>query len=333
MYRSNDINIGKKCVKTPMDYENEIKKSIQDSDKQFLGFVSLEWQGRVSKVILYCPNHGNFSIAISSILRGSTCKKCGYVSTKEKQTKSTEKFISELNILYQDSLDYRNIVYINDSTKVILKCIQHNHSYESTPTHLLQGKRGCKMCKSFSLKEHFKSNTEDFIKKCIELKIDEKIDLSTAVYIRSNKKLEVSCKKCGCKLKMTPNSILSGNGCIYCQQNGYQISKPGTLYIQKLESDAGRFIKFGITNKSTVNRMVQQQRHSIFTHSILKEFYFEDGSIPLKIEKLIKSKYGGRALPKELLGDGHTETLNYYVYESLISYIDEVIRNIYGTKN
>lgn len=79
------------------------------------------------------------------------------------------------------------------------------------------------------------------------------------------------------------------------------------------------------------NKLLTENKAKIILEHIFGDF--EDGRIPYKIEKLIKSKYSHKVLSKDLLEDGYTETLNYDVYESLISYIDEVIRNIHGKPN
>jgi hypothetical protein len=77
------------------------------------------------------------------------------------------------------------------------------------------------------------------------------------------------------------NSHLRGTGCPGCANYGYNRLKPGFFYYWKTD----RFIKFGITNVSPLDRM---KRSRICDAEMIFSEKFDDGNIPLEIETALK---------------------------------------------
>lgn len=80
--------------------------------------------------------------------------------------------------------------------------------------------------------------------------------------------------------------------------------------------------KYGITNVSVRDRLLQIQSKTNYKLDIFTELFFEDGEIPLLIENLTKKLIGKRFLTKEELPDGYTETLNPVLINKLINLIN-----------
>lgn len=124
-------------------------------------------------------------------------------------------------------------------------------------------------------------------------------------------KITIICPEHG-GFHQTPNDHLKGKGCPICCKYGYRPNKPGNFYVQKLFKNNDLYaIKFGITNKIVESRMKQQNSKSCFTHKLFEELYFEDGNIPLEIEKKIKKRLSGKIgyVSKTQMEDGFTETV------------------------
>lgn len=310
---------------SPIQYNESILDSLKNKHSlKFLEFNindSTEWNGRTTSINLKCTIHGLINMKISSILRGSGCKQCGVNSMKEKTRKTHIQFVSEIIKIHGELLDLTNTNYINDHTKVEVRCIKHDYKFYSTPTHLLSG-RSCKLCKTDKLSNLFVSNSEEFIFKS-KLLHGDKFSYDKVLYIKSNIKVEIYCNNHTGYFMITPNKLLQGGCCQTCSTHGYNKNKPGYFYIQILyENDVKLYVKFGITNRTPIQRMKQQQGSSIFKHELKESVMFEDGSIPVRIENEIKKKLNCGIVNKHQLGDGYTETVSIKYIDSILSILE-----------
>ena len=82
--------------------------------------------------------------------------------------------------------------YINDSTKIKVKCSICGKEWEDTPTHLKQG-RACSNCKKVKRQEQF---GKDFIVKAQKVH-GNFYDYSLVRYITAQQKVDILCKEHG----------------------------------------------------------------------------------------------------------------------------------------
>lgn len=88
----------------------------------------------------------------SDHLSGKTgCKDCIIAKQPQKQSKSSELFIEQANKVHGDFFDYSDVDYKTTHTHVKIKCKKHNNIFTQTPTHHLNGKNGCELCKNKGL--------------------------------------------------------------------------------------------------------------------------------------------------------------------------------------
>ena len=110
-------------------------------------------------------------------------------------------------------------------------------------------------------------------------------------------------------------STIKNTSCPECFRyggGGYKDKKPGTLYIQKLfKDDLFVGVKFGITNKSSKERLRKQSSKSALHHEVFFELTVDDGKVIREIEKSIKESLKGKTsyISKEDMPDGYTETV------------------------
>ncbi len=90
--------------------------------------------------------------------------------------------------------------------------------------------------------------------------------------------------------------------------HGFNPNKPAHFYIVRWHDDKVSYLKFGITNQETIQRIKQQSRKAKLDYTILHEFYHEDGSVAYDCEKYLMSVMETGVCTKELLPDGYTET-------------------------
>ena len=131
-------NIGcPKCAgryKTTLDIIKEFREIHGDK----YDYSKVEYKNSTTKVCIICPMHGEFWQKPSDHLSGYGCPHCRSIR------KSTEKFISEANIVHNNKYDYSESVYNGCRNLIKIKCPQHGFFHQKPFKHL-QG-HGCPYC-------------------------------------------------------------------------------------------------------------------------------------------------------------------------------------------
>lgn len=108
--------------------------------------------------------------------------------------------------------DYSEIVYVNTSVKVQIKCNECGNVWQTRPVDHMKG-YGCGVCNT-SWNNRKRPTTESFIDASKEVHGEQFLYTDT-VYEAAKKKLLIGCRKHGNFLQ-TPNSHLRGAGCLKC---------------------------------------------------------------------------------------------------------------------
>ena len=159
----------------------------------------------------------------------------------------TEKFIEKSRLIHGDNYDYSKVEYINNNTKVIILCQEHNE-FQQTPKSHLKG-AGCGKCAGTG-----KSNTKEFIEKAKLIHCD-KYDYSKVDYINSISSVLIICEIHG-EFQQTPKSHLKGAGCSKCSKisNANKRKKPIEQFIIQSKEKHGEkydYSKVDYKNNST----------------------------------------------------------------------------------
>lgn len=208
--RADYFSSGKGC---PYCYSNRYntKKFIEESNKIHNNkyrynnskFISME-----TKTEIVCPKHGVFKQTPHSHLSGNGCPKCQYELTGDRCRKTTEQFIKEAKIIHGNNYNYEPTVYINQKTKITIKCNKCLKLFEQLPSNHLKGE-GCTYCYG-----KIKSNTKDFINKS-KLIHGDKYDYSLVNYINCYDKVKIICPKHGI-FEQSPTKHINNQGCPKC---------------------------------------------------------------------------------------------------------------------
>jgi len=94
-----------------------------------------------TKVIIICPEHGEFEQNPNNHLNGNGCNKC-----TGNYNYTTKEWILEAKKVHENKYDYSKVNYINACTKVIIICPEHGE-FEQRPDNHTSGK-GCSKCTS-----------------------------------------------------------------------------------------------------------------------------------------------------------------------------------------
>ena len=197
-----------------------------------------------TKVIIICPEHGEFEQTPGSHLYGQGCPKC---ANNIKLT--TEQFIEKAKEVHGDKYDYSKVNYLNSYTKVTIICPEHGE-FEQTPANHLVGK-GCPKCKIEKLKNNHKYNLIDFIEKARKVHGD-KYDYSKVNYVNNQTKVTIICPIHG-EFEQTPINHLLGCNCPMCV-GGIKFSKE--QFIEKAKEVHGDKYNYSKVNYINANTKV-----------------------------------------------------------------------------
>ncbi|CAH9012428.1 putative DUF723 domain-containing protein [Vibrio phage 141O35-1] len=163
------------------------------------------------KVIITCPEHGDFEQRPSDHVNGDGCSKC---SGKHRYT--TEEFVEKALTVHDGKYSYERSVYISNNKNIIITCPEHG-DFEQTAKGHLRG-RGCITCGGRK-----KVDTIEFIEKAREVH-GGKYDYAGVNYLNNKTDVVILCPKHG-SFNQRPDHHLSGIGCPSCAGNFIKTTK------------------------------------------------------------------------------------------------------------
>lgn len=179
------------------------------------------------KVRIICNKHGEFLQSPCDHLSGYNCKGCGRDKISSFFQYNFKQFLEKAHKIHGDKYIYIEKTYTNSSSKISIICPLHGEFRQRANAHL--SGQGCKKCMGDKISKIFKSNTEEFIQKAIEIH-GNKCDYSKTDYINSWTKVCVTCLIDGHgDFWVTPNNHLNKkSGCPICN------SSKGELTIKEI---------------------------------------------------------------------------------------------------
>ena len=108
---------------------------------------------------------------------------------REKYADSKEDFVRKANQLWNGMYDYSKVEYVNNRTKVIVRCKKHDIEYEVTPgNHLV--KPGCKECKRDSIVQALSFSQKAYEQICNEV---HDYEYEYGEYTGAHEKIKIKC--------------------------------------------------------------------------------------------------------------------------------------------
>lgn len=133
-------------------------------------------------------------------------------------------------------LDLSGVTYKTQKDKYTVSCTKHDVVFIQNGQQLISGAIGCHICLK-EYKSHSNiSNKDSFLRKFLLRFPDSGFDFSESVYITAKTPMTVTCKKLH-KFNISPNNLLSGNGCKYCylESNGFTSENKTEDYFNKFK--------------------------------------------------------------------------------------------------
>lgn len=208
----------KQCWKERLSKKqnSNTEEFIQKSKKKFgdrLDYSKVDYKNNSTKVIIICPEHGEFEVTPGNHLRSKTgCPKCSYSNLSKQYQKSKEQFIKDARKIHGDKYDYSEVNYTGSFNEVIIICPIHGE-FKQTPSCHLQS-TGCPKCGIEQRAKDSTKTTEQFIIEAKKIH-GNRYNYSKVNYINSKTDIEIICSEHGSFWK-NPNAHLHGSGCPKC---------------------------------------------------------------------------------------------------------------------
>jgi Zn finger protein HypA/HybF involved in hydrogenase expression len=123
-----------------------------------------------------------------------------------------ESFIIKANFVQENKYLYNEVIYINNKTKIDIRCPSHG-IFQQTPSAHLKG-QGCPQCFQERQRQSLVLSTSIFIERS-NIEHSNKYDYSISVYIDGKTKIKIICQEHGL-FEQRPVDHLAGAGCPAC---------------------------------------------------------------------------------------------------------------------
>lgn len=163
------------------------------------------------KVIITCPQHGDYEQPPTNHIRGYGCGVCAeLVRFNNLRGYDHDEFIVKAKEVHGTRYGYSRTEFTDGNKRVIINCSIHG-DFEQKPRVHLNGS-GCVKCAGI-----FRPNTEEFIRQA-EVAHNSKYTYAKFVYTTSRKKGIITCPTHG-DFEQTARRHLKGQGCPVCKSS------------------------------------------------------------------------------------------------------------------
>ena len=178
-----------------------------------------------SRILIICPEHGEFPQEADVHTRGGGCQVCAYIEKGLRHRLTTDEFILAASLKHNDKYDYSKVVYVHSDIKVIITCPIHG-DFPQTPGGHLSG-RGCNECRKDLVSVQHTLSQEEFIANA-KLHHGDRYDYSKVDYIHNKLKVCIICPEHG-EFPQEANAHSRGSGCPICGINKLINSRRHTI--------------------------------------------------------------------------------------------------------
>lgn len=180
-------------------------------------YSKVNYTGGRNKVLIICPEHGEFEQIASIHLKGCGCVKCNMKFKNQNynftHNITTELFIARSKENHLIKYDYSKVKYTKGPEKVCIICPEHGEFYQGAGYHMHGG--NCPKCVG-----GVRITGDEFISKATVVH-NGKYDYSKVKYKNTASKVCIICPEHG-EFFQRPNSHLFGAGCPTCPESNLE---------------------------------------------------------------------------------------------------------------
>ena len=207
------------------------------------------FNGRMTKIKIICPNHGIFEQTPNNHLLNNGCPKC---SKNRKLT--TEEVILQFKEIHKDRYDYSLVDYKTDAIKVKIICPEHGIFEQQPNTH--KQNNGCPKCS-----KNRKLTTEEVILQFKEIHKD-RYDYSLVDYKNNSMKVKIICPEHGI-FEQSPMTHKQGTTCPKCSGNGKLTTEEVVSQFKEIHKDSYDYSLVDYKQSNT-NVKIICKKHGVF---------------------------------------------------------------------
>jgi len=122
-----------------------INRAIKEYGLKY-DYSKVKYIGFEEKVIIICPEHGEFQQTPTGHLIGG-CVECGYEELSRLKSDTKEEFIEKAINVHGNLFDYSKVIYKNSHDKVIIICQEHGE-FKQAPNNHTNGQE-CPSCAEY----------------------------------------------------------------------------------------------------------------------------------------------------------------------------------------
>ncbi len=197
--------------------KHEFVAKARDVHGEIYDYSNADYVNSSTKVVIRCPNHGEFVQTPGNHLSGFGCLKCAHDRAGQYHKKNTNSFISEAQAVHGDAYDYSKTVYQGAREKLVVICPKHGEFEQVAFVHLRANpKEACRQCSYGGRGERHQLSLDEFLQKAATVH-QQRYDYSRVAseFVGANKPVPIVCPEHG-SFKQTPASHLRGSGCGKC---------------------------------------------------------------------------------------------------------------------
>lgn len=136
-----NVNKGQKLKKYSFQETVNIANEIHDN--RYI-YPEQKYTNLHDKASIICPKHGKFiKTWVNHIFNKQGCLKC---AKEDKLYKEKQKFLETASNIYGAKYDYSEVVYVNNSTPVKIKCNDCGNVFYMAPQNHIRQHQGCPKC-------------------------------------------------------------------------------------------------------------------------------------------------------------------------------------------
>lgn len=163
-------------------------------------YTKTKFKSTKDKLTIICYEHGEFQqTSHEHVHRHRGCPRCALklkVARLKSRSVTYSEFKERAAVLHKDAYNYPDDTnYVNTRTKIPIRCIKHNHTFQQSATAHLNG-NGCPICCNEQKGKWKLSNTTKFIEQA-QAKYGDYFDYSQVDYEHSEIHVTIICPEHG----------------------------------------------------------------------------------------------------------------------------------------
>lgn len=240
-----------------------IKKSTSLYGTTKFDYTYTDYNRSRSKVTIICKKHDEkFEQTPDNHLQNHNgCKTCHAEYKRLKHANTTDVFISQALLVHSDKYDYSHVDYINNKTKINIKCSTHG-MFTQTPNNHINLRQGCPHCFDISRGVSRRMSLLTFISKARQVH-GEFYNYSEVVYTNTHTQVTILCKKHGAFNQSPSDHIYSQAGCPKCMSSKGEniirqvLLQQNVLFVEQktfdgCRSDLNKKLRFDFFSQPTI---------------------------------------------------------------------------------